>query len=89
MDSMRNAKTFLFFGIWVAVLPYLGFPIMIKNILFSVTGVVLIYIGLLVRAKVPKSERRKKFDNFSESDWQNDQSVKKIQIEEVVITKEI
>ena len=65
---MQKAKIFVVFGVWVAVLPYLGFPILFKNILFSITGLVLVYIGLVVRSKMPKPEP-KQFDNFSENTW--------------------
>ncbi|MFN4181164.1 MAG: hypothetical protein ACK4FA_00500 [Candidatus Paceibacteria bacterium] len=65
---MQKAKIFVVFGFWIAVLPYLGFPIFLKNILFSITGLVLVYIGLVLRSKMPKTQT-KKFDNFSENTW--------------------
>lgn len=69
---MQKAKLFLMFGLWIAVLPYLGFPILIKNLLFSVTGLILVYFGLLIRSQIPKKDRsgNKNFDNFSENSWQ-------------------
>ncbi len=76
---MQKAKLFLMFGFWIAVLPYLGFPILIKNLLFSATGLILVYIGLLIRSRIPKKDRlaNRNFDNFSENSW-NMQSAHKI-----------
>ncbi len=73
---MYKAKLFLFFGIWVAILPYLGLPIMLKNILFSVTGLFLIYIGLVIRSKTPKNLSGNQFDNFSENNWNSNKKNK-------------
>lgn len=65
---MRNARTLLILGIWVAILPYLGFPILIKNILFSVSGLVLVYFSYILYAEVKsKSKVEKIFDSFSEN----------------------
>ncbi|MBP6866583.1 MAG: hypothetical protein KBC12_03530 [Candidatus Pacebacteria bacterium] len=66
---MQKAKLFLVLGFWIAVLPYLGFPILLKNILFSITGLILVYFGLLIRSKMPKN--KKNFDNFSENNSHN------------------
>lgn len=65
---MQRAKLFFFFGIWIAILPYLGFPYFLKNILFSLTGILLIYIGLVIKSKEPKAKKNN-FDNFSENSW--------------------
>ncbi len=40
---MRRERIFMFLGIWVAVLPYLGFPYSWKSVLFTVSGAILIY----------------------------------------------
>lgn len=66
---MYKAKLFIFFGIWVAVLPYLGLPFTIKNVLFSVTGLLLVYIGLVIRSKTPVNKTNR-FDNFSENKFE-------------------
>ncbi|MFM7089010.1 MAG: hypothetical protein ACKOW9_05805 [Candidatus Paceibacterota bacterium] len=65
---MQKAKIFVVVGFWIAILPHLGFPILVKNILFSITGFVLVYIGLVLRSKISRAEP-KKFDNFSENTW--------------------
>lgn len=58
---MLQARTLFSLGIWVAFLPFLGFPKNIKNLLFVLTGILIIYIGLVVYKKIktaPLSEKR-------------------------------
>lgn len=66
---MQTARTLLILGIWIALLPYLGFPLFWKNILMSISGFVLIYIayGLYVKIKLALDKKKRKFDNFSEN----------------------
>ena len=65
---MLKARIFLVLGVWVAILPYLGFPSSLKNILFSVTGLVFIYLSFVVFKDSKNSDKKKKtFDNFSEN----------------------
>lgn len=64
---MQRARIFLILGIWVAVLPYLGFPIAIKNILFVITGFVLIYFSLLFYKQSINKKKVRTFDSYSES----------------------
>lgn len=65
---MLKARIFLIVGIWVAVLPYLGFPSFVKNILFSVTGLVIVYLSFVVyKDSKDFSKIKKTFDNFSEN----------------------
>lgn len=56
-------------GIWVAVLPYLGFPYSLKNILFSLTGLSFLYISYLLYKEQKKEGKikDKTFENFSEN----------------------
>jgi hypothetical protein len=66
---MRKARILLILGVWTALLPYLGFPSVIKNILFSLTGLAVIYFSYvfyLAGKKIEKSES-KVFENFSEN----------------------
>lgn len=65
---MHTSRALLILGIWTAVLPYLGFPSFIKNILFVITGLILIYISLVLY-KYSKKETpiKRMFDNFSEN----------------------
>ena len=66
---MSKSKKFLAIGIWTVILPYLGFPLGIKNLLFVVTGLLIIYMSyrMFLESKVAGTEK-KTFDNFSEND---------------------
>lgn len=63
---MRKARILLVLGIWVAILPYLGLPYFWKNVLFSVSGLVLVYFSYLLYQD-SKKDAVKTFDNFSEN----------------------
>ena len=65
---MKKARVLLILGIWIAVLPYLGFPSFWKHILFSISGLILIYFSYMMYSgsKVKKSTK-KTFENFSEN----------------------
>ncbi len=69
---MRRERILLILGIWVAILPYLGFPYSWKRILFTLSGMGLVYISYSIyheNKKVVKKEEEV-FDNFSENkDW--------------------
>lgn len=47
---MRLRKFLIFIGLWVAILPYLGFSILAENVLFSITGFLLIVSSFYVAA---------------------------------------
>ena len=66
---MRRPYILLTLGIWIAVLPYLGFPYFWKNILFSVSGLWLMYVSFLMYKELKHQKKNKKeiFDNFSEN----------------------
>ncbi|MEJ0002212.1 MAG: hypothetical protein WDN09_03510 [bacterium] len=64
---MQRARILLAFGVWIAVLPYLGFPIAWKNIFFVVTGVGLAYFGYVLYREHKVRTGRQTFDNFSEN----------------------
>lgn len=72
---MRKARILLFLGIWVAVLPYLGFPYSWKDTLFTISGLGLIYVSYMLyqeskteEVEDPSAQAEKKtFDNFSEN----------------------
>lgn len=67
-EQMSKVKIIFILGIWVTILPYLGFPYSLKNKLFSLTGLGLIYLGyaLYKNFKIGKKEEQT-FDNFSEN----------------------
>ena len=66
---MIKARILLFLGIWVAVLPYLGFPSSWKDILFTLSGLGLIYFSYMLyqEYKTEENKEEKTFDNFSEN----------------------
>ncbi len=65
---MSKVKILLVSGVWIAVLPYLGFPIFWKNILFSLSGLGLLYLGYAVYGESKKHLKlRRIFDNFQEN----------------------
>lgn len=47
---MRLRKFLIFLGLWVAILPYLGFSILTENVLLSITGFLLIVSSFYVAA---------------------------------------
>lgn len=66
---MRKARTLLILGTWVAILPYLGIPYYWKNILFTITGLGLIYFSYVLYKNYKIKENQKKtFDSFSENE---------------------
>ncbi len=66
--SMTRARKLLLLGVWIAVLPYLGFPSTWKNIIFSICGIGLMYFSYILYIEHKKLEDSAKvFDNFSEN----------------------
>jgi hypothetical protein len=52
----------------MTILPYLGFPYSWKDVIFSVSGLALIYFSYtLYREYKAKDNQKKTFDNFSEN----------------------
>ena len=65
---MRRIRAILFFGVWVAILPYLGFPYFWKNFLFTLSGLILVFFAcILYREHKNRKIIKKTFDNFSEN----------------------
>lgn len=79
IQPMRKAYTLLILGIWVAVLPYLGFPYSWKDILMTLSGLGLIYVSytLYKESKVKENKEEKFFDSFSENKFFNEEEIKK------------
>ena len=73
---MRKAYILLVLGIWVAVLPHLGFPYSWKDILVTLSGLGLIYMSFR-SYKESKARQNKKetFDNFSENKSFNEREI--------------
>ncbi len=57
---MRKERVLFFLGLWVALLPYLGFPNSARRLLFTLSGIVICYLAYLffkqAKARVPKEE---------------------------------
>lgn len=49
--AMNYAKLVMSIGVWVAVLPLLGFPASWRQVLFGITGILLIIIGNSLKGK--------------------------------------
>lgn len=66
---MNKLKIILALSIWVTILTYLGFPYSLKDILFTISGLVLVYFSYLLYRDLKKGEENKEktFDNFSEN----------------------
>lgn len=52
---MSKQKTIFFIGLWVAVLPFLGFPGSWKRIFFVATGVGLAYLGYILNKQAKEA----------------------------------
>jgi len=62
---MSKARLFFIIGIWVAILPYLGFPYSWKMILTTLSGLAIIYISYTLY-RISKA-KEKSPDNFTEN----------------------
>ncbi len=66
---MRKEKTLLFLGIWIFILPFLGFPDFSRKILFMITGICIVYLAYLfyteAKSRMPKEHTMQSFvDNI-------------------------
>lgn len=69
---MRNARIFLSLGIWAAILPFLGLPYSWKDILFTLTGLLIVYLSYSIYRKEKPSTSSKNFDNFRDNIYENE-----------------
>ena len=68
--QMSKARILFIFGIVIAALPYLGFPIFWKNILFTILGLSLAFFAYMIRRERKEiMEDKKNFENFSENSF--------------------
>ncbi len=67
--KIRENKINMLVGIIVLLIPFLGFPTTIKNIIFIICGLIIIYISLKsTRREHKKNNKRDKTkDSFAES----------------------
>ncbi len=83
--NIQMSKVKIIFGlsVWITLLPYLGFPLSLKNALFSLTGLGLVYLSYMLYKDLKAGETEEKiFDNFSEnSDFGEDKTKSKEQAE--------
>lgn len=72
---MRKARILLVLGIWIMILPYLGFPYSWKNILTTLSGLGLIYVSFILykESKTREVKKEKTFDNFSENKFNEEE----------------
>jgi hypothetical protein len=67
-EPMHKARFLLILGIWVAILPFLGFPYSWKNILFTLSGLVLVCFSYMLYKESKAGEiKEPNFDSFSEN----------------------
>lgn len=64
---MRKVRILLVLGIWVTILPFLGFPSSWKDILFTLSGLFLVYLSYLLYKDFKEDAQAKTFDNFQEN----------------------
>ncbi|MEI8174723.1 MAG: hypothetical protein WCG28_02110 [bacterium] len=71
---MRKAYILLILGIWLAILPQLGFYYSWKDNLTSLSGLVLIFISFIFyREYTTKEVKKETFENFSENQSSNEE----------------
>jgi len=61
---MRKERTLFIIGVWVAILPYLGFYESWRKVLFVITGIGLVYLAYLfyseAKARLEKDDNKVK-----------------------------
>jgi amino acid permease len=78
---MSKARIFLILGIWTSILPYLGFPYSWKNVLFTITGLAVIFFSyVLYREYKTKENIQRTFDTFRENVNFNNKNEEEIKI---------
>ena len=72
---MRRARIFLILGIWITILPYLGFPYSWKDVLTTLSGLGLIGMSYMLyrELKTKEVKKEKTFDNFSENEFKEEE----------------
>jgi len=65
---ISKIKFVLGLGIWLAILPYLGFPSSLKNLLITLSALSIVYISYLAYKNLKaETKETRTFDNFSEN----------------------
>ncbi|MBU0998702.1 hypothetical protein KKG24_00115 [Patescibacteria group bacterium] len=75
---MQKARIFLVLGIWIAILPYLGFPYSWKDSLTTLSGLGLMYVSFMLykESKLREKKEEKIFENFSENEFKEEEGEK-------------
>jgi hypothetical protein len=76
-ELMRRARIFLILGVWMVLLPFLGFPYSWKDVLTALSGLGLIYLSFTLYRELKKVEikKQKTFDNFSENEFRREEQI--------------
>ena len=65
---MRKARILLILGVWMAILPFLGFPYSWKDIFTTLTGLGLLYLGYMIFLDYKtRGNKKETFDSFKEN----------------------
>ena len=65
---MYKARVFLVLGTWMIILPFLGLPYSWKDILVTLTGLVVVCFSYVLYKDYKKLEKKQgTFDNFREN----------------------
>ena len=65
---MLKQRAIFFIGLWIILLPYLGFTRGVKNFLFLATGISLIVLSYFMYVQIRAIEEREKFGGTLSSD---------------------
>jgi len=74
LNGMRKEKTLFLLGVWVMILPYLGFPSNWRKVLFLITGLAIVYLAYLfyLETRTRLSKIIKQDKNFVDSIEENE-----------------
>lgn len=81
---MRKARVLLVIGVWLAILPYLGFPYSWKGVLTTLTGFGLMYFSYTLYKEYKDQMKRanqmdeETFDNFRENNFSQEEVTEEI-----------
>lgn len=64
---MSKQRVIFLFGIWIAILPFLGFPNFWRKILFFITGMFLVYISYTLRKKITTQPKHNNSNPFKDN----------------------
>ncbi len=66
---MRKERTLLIIGLWVALLPYFGFPDTWRKILFIISGIAIVYLSYLFykEASIRLSKEENRVKSFTDN----------------------